>query len=108
MIAGGLLPFTRFCMATSGPSAHAATTMAAPGAAALAHSASRIDSSSSPLIPGGVQLLAPVGGAGCCAVNVPEVYAESPKVLRKVTQSARLYKSLSSSTTTVCPEPVSP
>src|SRR5580704_16382517 len=114
MIAGGALAFTRFCIAVSRPdvaderSAHAATTIAAPGAAALAHSASRIASTSSALTPGAEQLLAPFGFAGCNDASDPVVYCERPKTLRNVTQSARLYTSVSSITAIVCPEPVTP
>src|SRR5580700_5127401 len=115
MIDGGVLSFTTFCTAINTPavaavSAHAATTIAAPGAAALAHSASRIASSSSELTPGEAQLLSPlVVGAGCTVVSDPEVYCESPKALRKLFQSAAArYKLVSSTTTIVCPMPVIP
>ena len=50
-----------------------ASSMAALGAAALAHSASRIASPSSPLTPGLLQLLAPLPGAGWTCVKEPEV-----------------------------------
>src|SRR5580658_3153412 len=110
-IGGGVASFTRFCPAIVKPdvtivSAQAATTMAAPGAAALAHSASMIASSSSELTPGSEQLVAPLGGAGCTVVSDPEVYCESPNALRNVVQSAMVNKSLSSMTTIVCPIPV--
>src|ERR1700683_5599096 len=99
-MAGGVPEFTRFCPAINPPkvtlvSAQAATTMAAPGAAALDHSASRIASSSSAFTPGSEQLVAPLGGAGCTVVSDPEVYCESPNALRNVVQSAMVNKSLS-------------
>ena len=67
--AGGALPFNRFCSAIKPPKvvfvfAHEASSMVALGAAALAHSASRVASASSPFTPGSVQLLVPLGGAG--------------------------------------------
>jgi len=80
MMAGGwLLALIRFCTAIRPPnvgpvSAQVAITMAAFGAAALAHSASRIASASlGAMTPGEVQLLAPLGGAGCTVVKEPEV-----------------------------------
>ena len=103
-----------FCMAINPPKVtrvlpQAATTMAALGAAALAHSASRIASPSSPAtIPGAEQLLSPLAGAGCTVVSEPAVYWSSPKVVRNVLQSAELYRSVSSITTMVCPVPVIP
>src|SRR5580658_2999990 len=112
-IAGGEASFTRFSSAIYKPdvaivSAQAATTMAAPGAADVDHSVSRIASPSSELTPGSEQLLAPLAGAGCTVVSEPEVYCESPKTLRNVFQSAAVYKSVSSMTLIVCPIPVIP
>ena len=77
-MAGGVPEFTIFCMAIKPPkvvlvSAQAATWMAAAGAAALAHSASRVVSTSSLVTLGSTQLLAPVEGAGCTVVSDPEV-----------------------------------
>src|SRR5580658_3145301 len=72
--------------------AHDATSMVAPGAAALDHSASRIASSSSEFTPGDSQ------PPGCTAVRAPVEYCESPKVLRKVVQSDVLYRFVSSTT----------
>src|SRR4051794_35733053 len=68
-------------------SAQDATSMVAPGAAALAHSASRIASSSSEFTPGEAQLFAPAGGRGWTVVSAPVVYCASPNTLRKVVQS---------------------
>src|SRR5882724_2260022 len=102
MIEGGFAEFTTFAMAMNPPKVvrvlpHAATTMAALGAAALAHSASRIASLSSPATtPGARQLFDPLAGAGCTVVSDPPVYCESPKVDRNVSQSAELYRSVSS------------
>jgi len=70
MEGGGVLPLIRFCMAISPPnvvlvSAQAAISMAAPGADALAHSASRMASASlGAKAPGAPQLLGPDGDAG--------------------------------------------
>src|SRR5215469_5970012 len=111
---GGVFELTRFCSAISPPNvarvlAQATTTMAASGAAALAHSASRIASPSSPATtPGARQLLAPVAGAGLIVVSVPAVYFDRPKVERKVYQSEDEYRSVSSMTAIVWPEPVVP
>src|SRR5271168_4541079 len=95
MIAGGVpLAFNRFCMAIRPPKVdvllHEASSMAALGAAALAYSASRIASPSSPsgFTPGSVQLFGPLGGAGWICVNEPPVNDERPNVERKVVQSA--------------------
>jgi hypothetical protein len=72
-IVGGLDPFgglIRFSIAIKKPKValptlgQAATTIAALGAAAVAHSVSRIASSSSPFVPGSEQLLGPEGGEG--------------------------------------------
>src|ERR1700693_1876797 len=113
-IEGGVLELTMFCIAINPPKVirvlpQAATTMAALGAAALAHSASRIASPSSPAtIPGAEQLLSPLAGVGCTVVRDPPLYWFSPNVLRKVSQSAELYRSVSSITAMVCPTPVIP
>ena len=112
-IGGGVASFTKFCPAIIKPdvtivSAHAPTTMAAPGAAAVAHSVSRIASPSSELYEGSEQLFAPLGGPGCTVVSDPEVYCERPNALRNVFQSDAVNKSLSSMTTIVCPIPVIP
>src|ERR1700677_5153229 len=96
-IPGGVLSFTKFSPAISRPDvavlAQAATITAASGAAALAHSASSIASTSSEFTPGAMQLFVPLAGAGCSVTSDPEVYCESPKALRKVVQSWELYKS---------------
>src|SRR5208282_1164892 len=94
MIAGGVpLSFNRFCSAIKPPKVavllHEASTMAALGAAALAYSASTVDSTSAVFTPG-VQLLVPLGGAGLICVNDPLVYEESPNVERNVVQSVVL------------------
>ncbi len=111
MTAGGVvLSFKRFNMAIKPPkvvvSLHDASSMVALGAAALAYSASRIASPSSPFTSGSLQLLVPLGGAGWTCVNVPLVYVERPKVVRNVVQSGALKTSVSSITTIVwpCPE----
>src|SRR5271157_3636081 len=87
-----LLSFNRFCRAIRPPkvavSLHEASSMAALGAAALAYSASRIASPSSPFTPGSVQLFVPVGGAGWTCVNEASVYDERPNTERNVVQSA--------------------
>src|ERR1700749_250517 len=113
MIEGGEVAFTRFCAARNSPEAtpvseHEAFTIAAPGAAAVGHSVARIASLSSPGTPGEAQLDGPVGGCGLTLVSEPEVYCESPKVVRKVVQSEALYNSVSSITASVCPVPVIP
>src|SRR5580700_11066090 len=96
-MAGGWTELTRFCMAMKPPKvalvlAQAATTMAASGAAALAHSASRIAPPSSPAqapraTPGAAQLFVPLAGARWTIVSEPELHWERPKVVRKVVQS---------------------
>ena len=73
-MAGGFAPLIRFCIAIRPPKvvmllAQVAMTIAALGAAALAYSASRIASPSSPFTPGAVQLLLPDGGAGWTVLN---------------------------------------
>src|SRR6516162_1720207 len=113
MIAGGwLLALIRFSKAIRPPnvvavSAQVAISMAALGAAALDHSASRIASASFPATtPGLLQLLVPLGGAGYATEKEPDVKLERPRVERKVFQSTALYTSVSSITTMVwpCPE----
>src|ERR1035437_3840067 len=113
--AGGLADeFSRFCSAMSPPkvvavSAHEASSMVASGAAAEEYSASRIALPSLPVCaPGLTQLLVPVLGAGCTWTNLPEVYLESPKVLRNVVQSAVEKTLVFSMTTMVWPLPVRP
>src|SRR6202453_2112171 len=112
MAGGELLSLSRFSSATWPPkeaeSAHEASTMAALGAAALAYSASMIASVSSPLVPGLVQLLLPVGGAGWICVKEPPVYDERPNTERNDVQSAVLKTFVSSSTTMVWPCPEMP
>src|SRR5579859_7869338 len=88
-------------------SAQEAISMAALGAAALAHSASRIASASlRAMTPGSLQLLVPLKGDGWTVVNEPDAYAERPKVVRKVVQSEVLNTLVSSTSTIVwpCPE----
>src|SRR6516162_9666476 len=103
--------FSRFSRAIKPPkvvvvSAQAAITTAALGAAALAHSASRIASASlGAMTPGAPQLFAPPGGAGWREVKEAVVYAERPKVERKVFQSAALKTSVSSIRTIDWPWP---
>src|ERR1035438_10563576 len=92
-IAGGvLLSFNKFCRAIKPPkvavSLQEASSMAALGAAAMAYSASRIASVSSPFAPGLKQLFVPVGGAGWTCVNDPPVYDERPNTDRNEVQSA--------------------
>src|SRR5437660_1530873 len=104
MIAGGwALALIIFCNAIRPPkvmvvSAHEAITIEALGAAALAHSPSRIASASlGATIPGLRQLLFMVpGGAGCIEMNEPEVYLERPNLERNAFQSAALKMSVSS------------
>jgi hypothetical protein len=74
MMDGGLPALIRFCTAIKPPnvvpeSAHAAITMAALGAAALAHSASKIASASFGGITPGLRQLLP----GCTCEKEPEV-----------------------------------
>ena len=71
-------------------------TIAALGAAALAHSASSIASPSSPLTPGSLQLVGPEGGAGWTVVNEEPAKADRPNVERKVVQSAVVKRLVSS------------
>ncbi len=70
MAGGAVFPFIRFCMAIRPPKvlaepAQEISSIVALGAAALAYSASRIASPSSPFSVGFVQLFEPVAGAGC-------------------------------------------
>src|SRR5882672_10301419 len=80
-------------------SAHAAIKIDAPGAAALAHSASRIASPSlSGTTPGAAQLFPGCegGAGGCTCVKEAEVYPERPKVCPKFPQAEALKKTRSS------------
>src|SRR5215813_8056835 len=116
MDGGVLLPLIRFCIAMSPPkvvgvSEQAAITIAALGAEALAHSASRIASASlGAKTPGAPQLLEGWGGGagGWTCVNEAEVYPSSPKVERNLLQSPALKTSVSSIRTIVCPWPEMP
>src|SRR5256885_14373196 len=115
MIAGGwLFALIKFCSAINPPnvmvvSAQLAITIAALGAAALAHSASRIASASlGATIPGFLQLLPLPGAIGCTVANEPEVYFERPSLDRNVLQSAALNTSVSSINTIFCPCPEMP
>ena len=93
-IAGGLLSFTIFSPAMKTPAvallAQDAAIIAAPGAAALAHSVSRIASSSSEFRPGERQLFGPLAGGGLTEVSDPLVYCARPNVVRNVVQSEAL------------------
>src|SRR5215472_3469255 len=92
-------------------SAQAAISMAALGAEALAHSASRMASASlGEITPGAPQLLPGCeGGAGGWSwVKEAEVYPERPKVERNVLQSAAVKTSVSSISTIVWPWPETP
>src|ERR1700689_793314 len=113
-IAGGVVVALRiFCNAMKPPklvvvSEHEATSMAAFGAPALDHSASRVSSPLALLGPGSVQLFVGVLGGWTC-VREPEGYAEvNPNFERKVVQSAAVKRSLSSTTTIVWPCPEMP
>jgi len=100
---------TRFSSAISPPnvvvSLHEAITMAAAGAAALAHSASisglRFGAATT---PGLTQLFGPLGFGGVLSERAARI-EDRPKVDRNVLQSLLLYTSLSSMTTTVWPWP---
>ncbi len=76
---GGVLASIKFCKAIKPPkvvvvSAHDAIRIVALGAAALAHSASRIASASfDGMTPGLAQLLGPLKGAGWTVEKDPEV-----------------------------------
>src|SRR5208282_2347426 len=91
-IAGGVPDsLIRFCRAMKPPkllvSAHEASSIAALGAAALAHSTSMVASPSSGVTPGSVQV-PPVPGAGWTCVREPLGYVlVRPKVVRKLLQS---------------------
>src|SRR5271163_4027634 len=92
-IAGGVLDsLSRLASAINPPkfvlvSLHDASSIAALGAAALAHSTSIAASPSSPLVPGLVQV--PPVPVGCTCVKVPDGYALlRPNVLRNVVQFA--------------------
>src|SRR5271157_5909910 len=94
MIAGGRplgLP-RRFCIAMKMPkfvllSAHEASTIAALGAAALAHSTSIAASKSAGFTPGSAQEFQ--GTCGCICVRVPcGKFCARPKVVRNVYQSS--------------------
>src|SRR5580704_9639764 len=93
-------------------SAHAARTIAALGADAVAHSTSTAASPSSPLTPGSSQ--APpfkgfLDGCGWICVSVPcGNFFDRPKVLRNACQSSVVYRFVSSTTTTVWPCPENP
>jgi hypothetical protein len=96
-IAGGVSDsLIRFCNAMNPPkllvSAHEASSIAALGAAALAHSTSMAASPSSLLTPGSVQVPAPpmpkVPGTGWTCVKEPAGYALArPNVDRNLFQS---------------------
>src|SRR5271170_7770632 len=111
--AGGvLLSFSRFCSAMKPPkltfvSEQEISSMVALGAPALAYSASSVASSSAspPTAPGSLQLFGPVKEKGCTCCSVPEVKEDSPNVERKFVQSSVVNRSVSSTTTTVCPCP---
>src|SRR5437868_4691459 len=106
-IAGGLLELIRFSIAINPPnvvvvSAQLAIRMAASGAAALAHSASRMASASfGGMIPGSLQLFAPLAGAGWTLVNEAPAYVARPKAARKLSQSAGVKTFVSSIRTMV-------
>src|SRR5271168_906661 len=113
IIAGGvLLSLNRFWIAIRPPnvevSPHEASTIAALGAAALEYSASRIASSSSPFVPGLLQLFEPLPGAGWICVNDAPVNDERPNTERNEVQSAVVKTFVSSTTTIVCPCPEMP
>jgi hypothetical protein len=87
--------------------AHETSSMAALGAAALAHSASRVASTSSPVAPGSLQL--PPPPLGWMVVKEPAGKLElRPKVLRNVVQSEVANRSLSSISAMVWPWPEIP
>ena len=99
---GGALLLIKFWRAINPPnvvlvSAQAAIWMAALGAAALAHSASRMASASfGAKTPGGLQLLVPLLGAGCTDENEAPEYAERPSTDRNEFQSFAVKTSVSS------------
>lgn len=85
--------------------------MAALGAEALAHSASRMASASlGAMTPGAAQLLEGCegGAGGWTCLNEAEVYPSRPNVERNVLQSEALKTSVSSMRTMVCPWPEMP
>jgi hypothetical protein len=98
-MAGGVGELIKFWIAISPPnvvtvSAHEASKISALGAAALAHSVSRIASASfGGTTPGALQLLPPFAGDGWTVVK-EEVYPDSPNVERKVFQSEVLKTSV--------------
>src|SRR5262249_4348367 len=116
MASGPALALIKFWIAMRPPkvvlvSAQAAITIAALGAEALAHSASRIASASlGAKTPGAPQLLEgwDGGAGGWTCVNEADVYPSSPKVERNLLQSPALKTSVSSIRTIVCPWPEMP
>src|SRR5262249_10614226 len=113
---GALPPLIKFCIAMRPPkvvwvSAQAAIIIAALGAEALAHSASKIASASlGATTPGAPQLLEGCegGAGGWTCVNEADVYPSSPNVERNLLQSAALKTSVFSIRTIVCPWPEMP
>src|SRR5262249_45873064 len=111
MASGPALALIKFWIAMRPPkvvlvSLHEAISIAALGAEALAHSASRIASASlGAITPGAAQLLEGCadGAGGWTWVNEAEVYPDSPNVERKVLQSAALKTSQASLSTIVWP-----
>ena len=101
-LAGGAPLLIKFCRAINPPnvvlvSAQAAIWMAAPGAAALAHSASRMASASfGAKTPGALQLLVPLAGTGCTDENEAPEYEDRPSTDRNVFQSFAVKTSVSS------------
>src|ERR1700751_1431462 len=101
-MAGGALLLIKFWSAINPPnvvlvSAQAAIWMAALGAGALAHSASRMASASfGAKPPGASQLLVPLVGAGCTDENEAPEYADRPSTDRNVFQSFAVNTSVSS------------
>src|SRR5579862_3562482 len=111
---GGVLASIKFCKAIKPPkvvvvSAHETIRIAALGAAALAHSASRIASASfGATTPGLAQLFGPLNGAGCVFKKDPEEYEERPNFERNVVQSEVLNTFVSSINAIVWPWPEIP
>src|SRR5579862_775261 len=111
---GGVLALIKFCRAINPPkvvveSAHEAIRIVALGAAALAHSASRMASASfGGTTPGLAQLLGPFKGAGWTVEKDAELYLERPNFERNVVQSELLNTFVSSISTIVWPWPVIP
>src|ERR1700757_3533490 len=93
MTCGREAPLTRFWIGRWTPSvaavlAQEASSIVAEGAAALAHSTSRVASPSSLLLMPGLPQALPPCGAGCTTVSLPRGYCVvSWKTLRKVVQS---------------------